>query len=43
VLIIDPKGILCAMVYYPLTTGRSMREILRLINALQATDVPGRP
>jgi peroxiredoxin (alkyl hydroperoxide reductase subunit C) len=38
VFIIDPKGIIRAMIYYPLTTGRNMQEILRLIDALQATD-----
>ena len=38
VFIIDPKAILRAMIYYPLTTGRSMQEILRLIDALQTTD-----
>jgi peroxiredoxin (alkyl hydroperoxide reductase subunit C) len=26
------------MIYYPLTTGRNMNEILRLIDALQTTD-----
>ncbi len=38
VFIIDPKGILRAMIYYPLTTGRNMDEILRLIDALQTSD-----
>ncbi len=38
VFVIDPKGIVRAMIYYPLTTGRNMQEILRLIDALQATD-----
>jgi peroxiredoxin (alkyl hydroperoxide reductase subunit C) len=38
VFVIDPKGILRAMIYYPLTTGRNMQEILRLIDALQTTD-----
>jgi peroxiredoxin (alkyl hydroperoxide reductase subunit C) len=38
VFIIDPKGILRAMIYYPLTTGRNMQEILRLIDALQTSD-----
>lgn len=38
VFIIDPNGILRAMVYYPLTTGRNMQEILRLIDALQTSD-----
>lgn len=38
VFVIDPTGILRAMIYYPLTTGRNMREILRLVDALQTTD-----
>ena len=38
VFIIDPSGTLRAMIYYPLTTGRSMQEILRLIKALQTSD-----
>ena len=33
--IIDPEGLLRAMIYYPLTTGRNMDEIVRLIDALQ--------
>ncbi len=41
VFIIDPKGILRAMIYYPLTTGRNMQEILRLIDALQTSDQHG--
>ena len=38
VFIIDPNGILRAMIYYPLTTGRNMEEILRLVRGLQTTD-----
>ena len=38
VFVIDDKGVLRAMIYYPLTTGRSMDEILRLVDALQTTD-----
>lgn len=38
VFVIDPDGIVRAMIYYPLSTGRNMEEILRLIDALQATD-----
>lgn len=38
VFFIDPKGILRAMLYYPLTTGRNMQEILRVIDALQTSD-----
>lgn len=33
--IIDDKGILRAMVYYPMTNGRSVAEILRLVRGLQ--------
>jgi peroxiredoxin (alkyl hydroperoxide reductase subunit C) len=29
------------MIYYPLTTGRNMEEILPLIDALQTTDKHG--
>ncbi len=38
VFIIDPEQKVRAMIYYPLTTGRNMQEILRLIDALQTTD-----
>ena len=38
VFVIDPEGIMRAMIYYPLTTGRNMDEIVRLIDALQAHD-----
>jgi peroxiredoxin 2/4 len=41
VFVIDPNGILRAMIYYPLTTGRNTDEILRLIDALQTTDKHG--
>lgn len=36
--IIDPQGILRAMVYYPMTNGRSVDEFVRLVAALQASD-----
>lgn len=36
--IIDPEGILRAMVYYPMTNGRSVEEFLRLVTALQTSD-----
>ncbi len=39
--IIDDKGILRAMVYYPMTNGRSIDEILRLVTALQTSDTNG--
>lgn len=38
VFVIDDKQIIRAIIYYPLTTGRNMDEILRLIQALQTTD-----
>ena len=41
VFVIDDKQILRAMIYYPLTTGRNMEEILRLVRALQTTDKNG--
>ncbi|MHB1005325.1 MAG: peroxiredoxin [Chloroflexota bacterium] len=53
VFVIDPKQVVRAMIYYPLTTGRNMREIVRVIDALQTTDkyqvatpanwIPGQP
>jgi peroxiredoxin (alkyl hydroperoxide reductase subunit C) len=36
--IIDPNSVLRAMVYYPMTNGRSIPEFLRIIKALQASD-----
>jgi len=36
--IIDPNGIMRAMVYYPMTNGRSIDEFLRLVAALQTSD-----
>jgi peroxiredoxin (alkyl hydroperoxide reductase subunit C) len=38
VFFIDDKGIMRAMLYYPLQNGRYMPEILRLVKALQTTD-----
>jgi peroxiredoxin (alkyl hydroperoxide reductase subunit C) len=35
--VIDPEGFIQALVYYPLQTGRSTDEILRLVDALQTT------
>lgn len=35
--IIDPNGILRALVYYPMTNGRSVAEILRLVRGLQSS------
>ncbi len=39
--IIDPKGVLRAMAYYPMTNGRSIDEFLRLVTALQTSDKHG--
>ncbi|WP_368417175.1 peroxiredoxin [Falsiroseomonas sp.] len=36
--VIDPEGVLRAMLYYPMSNGRSVPEILRLVTALQASD-----
>lgn len=38
VFIIDPQGKVRAMVYYPLSVGRNIDEIKRLVLALQKTD-----
>ncbi|WP_440995198.1 peroxiredoxin [Arhodomonas sp. SL1] len=39
--IIDPEGILKAMVYYPMTNGRSIPEFLRLLQSLQTSEQYG--
>jgi len=36
--IIDPEGVLRAMVYYPMNAGRSVDEIFRLVTALQTAE-----
>ncbi len=41
VYFIDPNMTLRAMIYYPLTTGRNIDEIVRVIDALQAADEHG--
>jgi peroxiredoxin (alkyl hydroperoxide reductase subunit C) len=41
VFIIDPEGTLRTMLYYPLSSGRNMQEILRIIDALQTVDDHG--
>lgn len=41
VFVIDPKGIIRAILYYPLTTGRNFDEIKRILTALQTTDAFG--
>lgn len=41
VFIIDPKGIVRTILYYPQSTGRNFAEIKRIIEALQTTDRHG--
>jgi peroxiredoxin (alkyl hydroperoxide reductase subunit C) len=41
VFVIDDKQIIRAIIYYPLSTGRNMDEILRLVQALQTADKHG--
>ena len=38
VFVIDPKGVVRAVIYYPLSTGRNFDELLRLVKALQTAD-----
>ena len=38
VFFIDPGGVVRSMIYYRLTTGRNVDEIVRVIDALQTTD-----
>ncbi|RMH64047.1 MAG: peroxiredoxin [Calditrichaeota bacterium] len=38
VFIIDPEQKLRAMIYYPLSNGRSIPEVLRIVEALQTAD-----
>ena len=35
---IDPNGVLRAMVYYPMSNGRSIDEFVRLLRAMQTSD-----
>lgn len=39
--VIDPHGVIRAMSWYPMTTGRSVEELLRLLSALQTHDSHG--
>ncbi len=41
VFVIDPKGIIRTILYYPLTTGRNFDEIKRIVQALQKSDKDG--
>lgn len=38
VFVIDPAGIIRAILWYPASTGRNVEEILRLVTALQTAD-----
>ena len=38
VFLIDPKGIIRAIIYYPLSTGRNFDELIRLVKAVQTAD-----
>jgi peroxiredoxin (alkyl hydroperoxide reductase subunit C) len=39
VFVVDDKGIIRLMIYYPQEVGRSMDEILRAVKALQVSDI----
>jgi len=41
VFIVDPKGTLRLMIYYPQEVGRNMKEIVRAVKALQTADTQG--
>ena len=41
VFVIDPKGIIQALMYYPASTGRNFDEIKRLVQALQKNQNDG--
>lgn len=41
VFVIDDKGMVRSVIYYPLTTGRNTDEIVRLVEALKTTDEHG--
>jgi len=41
VFVIDPKGIIRTILYYPISTGRNFDEIKRIILALQKADKDG--
>ncbi len=41
VFVIDDKSVVRAMIYYPMTNGRNIDEILRLVEALQTSDKNG--
>lgn len=38
VFVIDPKGVIRTVIYYPLSLGRNFDELLRVVTALQTAD-----
>jgi peroxiredoxin (alkyl hydroperoxide reductase subunit C) len=38
VFVIDPKGVIRTIIYYPLSLGRNFDELLRVVQALKAAD-----
>ncbi len=38
VFVIDPKNIIRAIIYYPMSLGRNVDEIVRIVDALQTAD-----
>jgi len=41
VFVIDPKGVIRTIIYYPLSTGRNFDELIRVVQALKAADAYG--
>lgn len=41
VFFIDPKQVVRAVIYYPMSCGRNMDEVVRVIDALQTADAKG--
>ncbi len=41
VFFIDPQGVVRALIYYPLSNGRNMDELMRLLTAMQTSDAHG--
>ncbi|HXZ79565.1 MAG TPA: peroxiredoxin [Terriglobales bacterium] len=41
VFMIDPKGVIRAILYYPMSLGRNVDELIRVIDALQVADKNG--
>lgn len=41
VFVIDPKGIIRALLYYPMQLGRNVDELIRIFEALQLVDANG--